>query len=169
MKMIFFLIAVFSFSLGCHSQGRGTIKLYGYVQSVSGGKAPEMDANTGLRTGGPSRKNYRLYTVSKTRIYPSELWIEGARYGFSTTPIKKTPVEYIDDGNIGAPKKELVPKTAGQVLQLVPVSSSVAKPVNGKAKSLSTKNAVVLVYKQGAKFYYSTLASLSSLESGVAL
>lgn len=169
MKMIFFLIAALSFSMGCQAQEKGTLKLYGYVQRVSGGKAPEMNETTGLRTGGRSGRNYRLYTVSPKRIYPSELWIEGVRYGVSATTVTHTPVEYGDDNNIGAPKKVLVPKTTEQVLQLGPVAATEDKSRSVKVKSLAAKNAVVLVYKQGGKFYYQTLASLGDLGSSVAL
>ena len=165
MKTIFFFILMSAATLFAAAQSKGTVKLYGYGQWVSRGKAPEIDENTGLRTSAGAGRNYFLYATSVTRIYPTEIWIEGTRYGVSLNSIGTTPVEYSDETNIGAPKKLLVPKTTRKVIQLVPTKVTVGKGKSAKALTLAKSNAVVLVYKQGGKTYYTTLASLNDLET----
>lgn len=165
MKTILFLFCAIGLSLVTIAQTKGTIKLYGYRQSVSGGKAPEIQegSNTGISEGGG--KNYFLYALSPSRIYPSEIWIEGTRYGVTIKSIAKTPVKYTDEMNIGSPEKVLVPKTSQKLIQLIPVRSMNSKPSGAKAKSLARTNELVVVYQQGGKFYYTALKTLSELES----
>lgn len=106
-----------------------------------------------------------MYAASTYRIYPAEIWIEGIRYGVSVKPITKTPVEYSDEANIGSPRSVLVPATSKKIIQLIPISATAAKHMGTMAKSLSATNELVVVYKQGGKFYYNTLKSLSAIES----
>lgn len=164
MKQILFLFAATTTVLLAAAQTRGTATLYGYVQSVSGGKAPEM-AENGTRTSEGSRKNYRLYAASTTRVYPVEIWIEGERYGLTAKSVEQTPVEAGDDANIGSPKVQLVPKTTRKVVQLVPLNGAAIKSQSVKAKSLATQNAVVFVYRQNGKLVYSTLKKLAPLQA----
>ena len=142
-------------------QRKGTIKLYGYVQYASGGKGPE---GTGLRVSKGAGKNYFIYASSPSSINATEVWIEGVRYSVSTKTVKD-PVEYADAGNIGAPKKVLVPQTHQKLVQLIPNSSINAKSGSTKWKSLALTNALVVVYKQNGKLYYSALKTLSDLQS----
>jgi hypothetical protein len=161
------LITFFIFSLAVtmsYAQSRGKIKLYGFIQNVSRGKAPELSEGGGTQTSAGMGRNYRLYAVSPSRIYPVALWLNGVEYGVSVNTIKQTPVTYEDAGNIGAPGKTLVPKTSGMVIQLVPVAASTNKSIGRNAKSLAQSNEMVLVYKQNGKFYYSILKQLSSLD-----
>lgn len=164
MKKIFFLFGAICLGLMLHPQPRGTIKLYGFKQTVSSGKAPETTEGSDTKTSSGAGKNYFLYAVSSSRIYPSELWIEGARYGVTIKSITKTPVEYRDEANIGSSKKLLVPKTSQNVIQLIPAPSIKSKSVGTKAKALSKTNELVVVYKRAGKFYYDTLKTLSDLE-----
>jgi len=166
MKKIFLFAAALCFSTLLIAQTKGSVKLYGYKQPVSGGKAPEPSTDTGLRVSRRSGNNYFIYAVSSSRIYPLEIWLEGNRYGVTVKSIKKTPVEYSNEMNVGSPKKILVPKTTKEVLQLIPMAADAgAKSAGVKAKSLSTQNEAVAVYKQNGKFYYNTLKRLSDLES----
>ena len=146
----------------CRAQTKGTVKLHAFKQSVAQGKAPEV--TDGPQVSERQGKNYFIYAVSPSRIYPSEIWIEGERYGVSVTTITQTPVEQGDDRNIGAPKKVLVPKTTQKVIQLVPIPAVEEKSFGANAKSQAKTNDVVLVYKQNGKFYYKALKRMSDLE-----
>jgi hypothetical protein len=163
MKTALFLLLVIGISCSSFSQSKGTIKLYGFQQSVSGGKAPEPNEH-GLRVSKGAGKNYFLYAVSPSRIYPTEIWVEGTRFGVTIKTIEQTPVEYGDEMNIGSPKKVLIPKTNQKVVQLIPSTTIESKVSSTKAKSLAANNALVVVYKQNGKFYYQTLSRLSSIE-----
>jgi hypothetical protein len=146
-------------------QTKGSARLYGYKQYVSGGKGPEVKEGSTTKVSGGAGKNYFLYTVSSSRIYPSEIWIEGVRYGVNSKSITKTPVEISESGNIGAPAKQLVPATKDKVVQLIPNPGSTAKSSGTKAGSLAKTNELVVVYKLNGKFYYNTLETLSDLDS----
>lgn len=162
---ILFLLAIISLSLSACAQTRGNIRLYGYKQTVSGGKAPELDENTKTRVSEGAGTNYFLYTVSSSRIYPVEAWVEGHHYGLMVDSIKETPVEYGDENNIGSPKKVLVPETSQKVFRLTLIPPVEGKSTGKQAKPLAATNDFVLVYKMNGKFYYNTLKSLSSVES----
>lgn len=162
MRIFLFLLAAISVCASCSAQSKGTIKLYGFEQSVAGGKAPDINEK-GLRVSKGGGKNYFLYAVSSSRIYPTEIWLEGTRYGATIKTIEQTPVEYGDEMNIGSPKKVLVPKTSQKVVQLIPNASTENKASGRKAKSLAQKNGLVVVYKQNGRFYYQVLAHLTSL------
>lgn len=162
-KIIIFAILILAGSMS-YAQSRGKVRLYAFEQNVSRGKAPEISEGSEPQTSSGSGKNYRLYAVSTSRIYPVELWIDGVKYGVTMNTIKQTPVEYEDAGNIGAPKKTLVPKTTGMVIQLIPIAATSNKSVGKNAKTLAASNEMVLVYKQNGKFYYSALKKVTELE-----
>ena len=169
MKQILLLIASFVFlAVAATAQEKGAVTLYGYYQPVSRGKAPEMNADTGLRTSEGQGRNYLLYAVSASRIYPAEIWIKGTRMGVTIKTITETPVEHGDDANIGSPKKRLVPKTSQRVTQLLLTPAVDGKNLGIKAKNLAQTNELVLVYKQAGKFYYNVLPSLTALSSAPA-
>ena len=167
MKKVLFLAAVVFLNSVAYSQTKGVISLYGFKQSVSGGKAPDVIEGSSVRTNGPGGKNYYIYATSPSRIYPSEIWIEGIQYGVSIRSIAKTPVEYSDEANIGSQKTVLVPKTSEKLIQIIPVPITGKKSTGTKVNSLSASNELVVVYKQHGKFYYTALKSLSRLESAV--
>ena len=168
MKPILFLFALLLIAIAGSTQEKGTAQLYGYYQAVSRGRAPEINAETGLRTSQGQGRNYRLYAVSPALIYPAEIWVEGVRMGVTIKTITQTPVEYSDDADLGAAKKVLVPQTTQQVRQLILTPAVEGKNYGKKAESLAKSNDLVLVYKQGGKFYYTTLKSLSALNSTAA-
>lgn len=164
MKQLFFITLLLSAILMTSAQEKGKVKLYGYYQPVSAGRAPEMNPETGLRTSGGQGKNYFLYAVSSSRVYPAEIWVEGARMGVTIKTITTTPVMHGDDANIGSPKKELVPQTSQRVTQLILAPAIDGKNFGNRAETLAGKNDVVLVYKQDGKFYYSVLPTLTALD-----
>lgn len=163
MKAVFFLCALLCLGLFASSQTKGNVKLYGYRQAVSQGKAPEIDENTKTRISEGAGKNYYLYALSSSKIVPVEAWIEGRHYGLTAKIITNTPVEYGDENNIGSPKKVLVPKTTQKVFQLTIMPPVEGKSTGKNAKPLSKANEFVLVYKQNGKFYYTYLKSLAVL------
>ena len=165
MKNILFLLAFIFLSFASYSQTKGAINLYGFKQSVSGGRAPDIAEGANTRTSGGAGKNYFIYATSSSRIYPVEMWVEGVQYGVTITSITKTPVEYSDETNIGSKKTVLVPKTSKKLIHLIPVPVMGNKSTGTKAKSLSSANELVVVYKQNGKFYYNALKTLSALES----
>ncbi|HEU4901619.1 MAG TPA: hypothetical protein VFT06_02480 [Flavisolibacter sp.] len=164
MKTFLFLLTAISVCASCSAQRKGNIRLYGFEQAVAGGKAPDRN-DKGLRVSKGGGKNYFLYAVSSSRIYPTEIWVEGTRFGATIKTIEQTPVEYGDETNIGSPKKVLIPKTSQKVVQLIPNASTESKESYARAKNLAQKNELVVVYKQNGRFYYQTLARLTSLNS----
>jgi hypothetical protein len=168
MKQLFIITFLLSFFLMTAAQEKGKVKLYGYYQPVSAGKAPEMNPETGLRTSAGQGKNYFLYAVSSSRVYPVEIWIEGYRMGVTIKTITTTPVMHGDDANIGSPKQELVPQTSQRVTQLVLTQATAEKKPGNRAKTLAQTNEVVLVYKQDGRFQYSVLPKLTRLGSTAA-
>src|SRR5688572_7654960 len=111
MKRIIFCLSIICLSLATMAQTQANVRLYGYKLYVSGGKGPEVTEGSTTKVSEGAGKNYFLYAVSSSRIYPSEIWIEGIRYGVTIKSIPKTPVEMSESGNIGAPAKQLVPAT----------------------------------------------------------
>lgn len=165
MKNLYFLSILLSLNLFACAQTKGTVKLYGYQQTVSRGKAPEMDENTKTRVSEGAGKNYYLYAVSPSKIIPVEAWVEGHHYGLMVNTITETPVEYGDENNIGSPKKLLVPKTTEKVVQLTLIPPVEGKATGKNAKPFSRTNDFVLVYKLNGKFYYNYLKTLTPLGS----
>lgn len=165
MKILLFFIST---CLGCASvaQTKGNIKLYGYVQPVSQGRAPDYN-EAGKQRAGVTGKNYFLYAASDARIYPVELWIEGEKYSSGLKTVT-SPVEYQDEMNIGSPKKILVPLMSKRVIHLIPGPAIEDKNVGERAEKLAKTNELVLVYKLGGKFYYNTLESLTAMDAAAA-
>jgi hypothetical protein len=163
MKKLLFLSAIVFLNFSSYAQAEGTIKLYGFKQLVSGGRAPDIVAGTTTKTSNGAGRNYFIYAASSSRIYPSEMWIEGVRYGVSVRLIAKTPVEYSDEANVGSPKKVLVPKTSKKVIQLTPIPAMVSKSIPVKPQALAASNELVVLYKQNGKFYYAAIKALSGM------
>ena len=167
MKNLYLLIIATVMAASCYAQTKGSAKLYGFVQSVAGNRSLDLaedgTTNETVRTG----KNYLLYAVSPLRIYPTEIWIEGIRYGVTVKTISKTPVIFTNEGNIESPGKTLVPSTKEKVIQLVP-NSQPTKSVGTAAKTAAKTNALVVVFKQNGTFRYASIKSLTEL-SGAAL
>ena len=155
--ILLFLLACFQ-SLA-HAQNG--VKLYGYFQSVSPGIISKEQSNN------EKLFNYFMYLSSsnKSRLYPVEAWIKGKRVGL-TYELTKTPViKFKDEGVVQNPEKIiLVPSTTSKVYQLTGTSIVDGKNFS-KAKTLSSSNELVVVYKLNGKFYYATLKKLSELEA----
>lgn len=143
------------------AQTKGSAKLYGYVQAVSGGAAPDRSSDPGAVAAAEGR-NYYIYLASANslRVYPSEMWLEGKRYGVQikmvTTPVLHQSTDPALDNKV------LVPATKQKVLQIIPTSTSGAKK-SAKGEALSLSNDVVVIYKQGSKFHFTTLKDLNTL------
>jgi len=159
------LLIFCSFSL--FSQTKGSAKLYGFKEPVASGKHPDNEVeengnkSTPVSTGSQSF-NYFIYLQSPVRVYPAEMWLNGSVYAVSIQTVT-TPVER-DNGTTGGKKKLLVPKTTNKVLLLTPVPLAESKnSTNGKA--LAAKNELVVIYKQGGRFYYSVVKTLTVLET----
>jgi hypothetical protein len=165
-KIISLALLIFAINFIAQAQTKGNAKIYGYVQSVSGGASPNRSEPPELQNNKGAGNNYYIYLALGTasRIYPSEIWIKGDLYGVQTKPIKKTPV--VMESEVFAPTEEriLVPKTTQKVTQLIPVASNGEK-TSAKRESLAKSNDVVVVYKLAGKFYYATLKSLTSLQN----
>lgn len=167
MKQLLAAIALLYLHTTAMAQEKGTARLYGYYQPVSAGKAPEANPGTGLQTSAGQGKNYILYAVSSSRIYPAEIWVEGTRMGVTLRVVTRTPIMHGDDGNMGSPKQELVPQTTQKVIKLVLAPPIEGKDFGSRAGSLAKENELVLVYKEQGKFRYSVLPRLRAL-NGVA-
>jgi hypothetical protein len=164
MKKIFLLAVLFAVCLLSFAQEKGNAKLFGYKQAVLPG-TPGGVINEGgqeVSTETASKKNYRIYIQSASRIYPVEMWIEGQPYSVSMDIITTTPVVHGTEAMNN--RKELVPKTGQKVLMLTPRTYTETKNV-GDMRSIAMENELVVVYKMNGKFYYNSLEKLSHLET----
>jgi hypothetical protein len=162
----FFSLALFIGS----AQTRSDVKVYGYVQSVSGGAHPSEvlteDGGSQKPNQTGEKKNYYIYLTGPAgqRIYPLEIYIQGQQYATKATMIASTPVELkIETGETNPKKVNLVPRTSSQVLMITLSSATPTKTLEA-ARSLSAENEVVISYKMGGKFYYAVLKELKMLE-----
>jgi hypothetical protein len=148
-------------SVAAFGQTKGTAKVYGYVQSVLPGVPKGGIEVSGEESTGPGAgKNYFIYITSASRIYPSELWIDGVAYMPKTSSVSKTPVKReLNNGQ----SKVLVPSTTRKVWMLTPAPPQDNKQKAG-SKKLAANNEVVVVYKQNGKFYYNALKKLEQLD-----
>lgn len=172
MKLILFVL--FSFCICIYftsaAQTPGKAKLFGYKEPVVSGRSPgnglEENGKPAILPGqAESSFNYFLYLQSSSRVYPSEMWINGKPYAVSIETIKQTPVVRENEVTPSQPSKtELVPATDQMVLALFPVTVSENK-LTAIGRSLAAGNELVVVYKQGGKFYYNTLKKLTVLEA----
>ena len=164
MKYTFLLFCFLLIILSASAQTRGTAKLYGYVQSVMPGANLGVinEAGEEVPEKNPARKNYRIYAVSSSRIYPVEMWINGEPYSVKMDIISTTPVVHGSEtmGN----RTELVPATSQKVILLSPAPYTETKNI-GDVRSIASSNELVLVYRQNGKFYYSALNELTQLEA----
>ncbi len=144
------------------AQVEGMAKLFGFKEEVIGGVNPSHIEENGEQVNRSSTGlNYYIYLQSASRVYPSEIWINGQPFGASfhtvTTPVERQEFNHPDSG-----KTVLVPKTNEKLLQLVPIAAVESK-LTQKGKSLAAKNELVVIYKQDGRFYYNVLDRLKPL------
>ncbi|HEX8314741.1 MAG TPA: hypothetical protein VF609_07110 [Flavisolibacter sp.] len=167
MKKIIFLLSLAIAVTGASvmAQTKGTAKIYGYQQQVSGGASPDRSQAPGSGDRQRAGVNYYIYLSlpGSVRIYPAELWINGVLYGVQFKMESKTPV-LLQSNDPALNDRVLVSKTAQKVIQLIPIPANGAKK-SAKGHSLAKANEVVVVYKQNGKFYYSSLQKLTGLEN----
>jgi hypothetical protein len=164
MKKYMLLLLLLAGLINSNAQTEGNAKIYGYQQQV----LPGANNNVVVEGGGETtaqntpRKNYKIYIVSASRIYPVEMWINGTQYSVKMDIISSTPVMH---GNEAAGnRKELVPKTSQKVLLLTPASYTEKKNV-GDVRSIAQENELVVLYKQNGRFYYNSLKNLEQLDA----
>lgn len=164
MKYVSISLFICLFSLTVCAQTKGTVKLYGYKQSVSTGMVNKVISEGGqeVPTAQKPRYNYMFYVVSTGRVYPSEMWIKGEAYSVRAEVISKTPVMH--QGNPSSTNITLVPKTTQKVLMLTP-APAIAYKQHAIGKKLAATNEFVLVYKQNGKFFYNTISKLKQLDT----
>jgi hypothetical protein len=166
MRKIFFLLFTFSAGLFASAQTKGTAKIYGYKEPVSGAVSQRaIDENGKPVVSDPAgRFNYFIYLVTPNRVYPSELWLNGEVYSVKIETVKETPVVRKNFNNPSEPQStELVPATTQLVIRLSP-GPAITDKLSEKGEILSKENELVVVYKQNGKFDYETLSSLTLLE-----
>ena len=161
MKQFYFLFIAILASFFSFAQVEGASKIYGYKQKVMPGTI-RVDEN-----GNPAPRktiyNYYIYLASTSKVTPVEIWINNEAYSVTVNEVKSTPVEYTNPTSNPGKSKMLVPKTTRRVLQLTPSSNPIQKPTS-KAKGLSVKKELVLIYKGSGKLYYKTISKLTELE-----
>ena len=161
MKQFYFLFIAVLTSFFSFAQVEGASKVYGYKQKVMPGTI-RVDEN-GNAVPKKSQYNYYIYLASTSKVTPNELWINGEAYSVTAVEVKTTPVEYKNPTTNDRNSKILVPKTSRRVLQLSPSVDKLQKG-NTKAKTLSLKNELVIIYKGSGKPYYKTISKLGELE-----
>jgi len=167
MKKIIACCALLFFTLAGAAQLKGTATLYGYRQEVLPGAAKGGIEMSGAEEKSPAKSgtNYFIYLVSDSRVYPSEIWVDGAPYSARVELVKTTPVTNAPSPAVaGEAPVVLVPKTDRQVVRLTP-APVIQEKQSARVKSLAGSNAIVVVYKQGGKFFYATLKELKPLQA----
>ncbi|MGE5519476.1 MAG: hypothetical protein ACM3VS_06055 [Candidatus Dadabacteria bacterium] len=161
----FLLLSLLAFSVAINAQTRGSARIYAYKQGSSRGAAPRTNEQGEVtRTNKEANYNYYLYLVSRSRVYPSELWLNGQHYNVTYKKVVSPVVRENTNLPITTKKEILVPKTSSMVLQLTPVTTIEGK-ASVKVSEKLKKNELVVLYKQNGKFYYSSLDKLSILDS----
>lgn len=142
-----------------------TVKLYAYKEPVIGGAFPQAPVEEGGKQTGveqKSRFNYLIYLASDTRIYPSEIWIDGQPYSAGMETVT-APVTRQNFTAPGQPKMELVPATGQKLVQLKP-GPAIAEKLSKEGRSLAASNEIVVVYKMNGKFYQVVQPAFKLLE-----
>lgn len=151
------LLAILATGFSALAQSKGKARIYGFVQPV----APAVGQGTldisgeEVSTGKLGSYNLMLYITASSRVYPSEVWVNGEQYSVRSMEVRTTPVKH--------GSKVLVPRTTQRVWQMIPGPAAAAKST-AKAKQLAKTNEMVVVYKQNGKFWYNTLARVEQLE-----
>ena len=162
-KLLIIALCVFSVLITM-AQSRGSAKLYGFREAVISGvnKSHVEEGGEQVNIAGKPGVKYMIYLQSAVRVYPSEIWIDGEPYGVSLQTVP-TPVERQEFTAPSQKKTVLVPSTTDKVVKLTPVPPVESK-LTAKGRELAAANELIVVYKQGGKFYYSTLKELKQLE-----
>lgn len=160
MKKFYFLLIAVCFSAFSFAQTEGASKIYGYKQKVMPGTI-RVDEN-GREIQRKPQYNYFIYLASTSKVTPVEVWINGESYAPIVNKVATTPVKYSHPTS-GDPEKVLVPKTTRKVLQLSPSLNKIQNPLQ-KAKKLSSKYELVIIYKGGDKLYYKAVSKLNELD-----
>ena len=167
-KIIFLLVILFTVSQVNAQTYKGAL-LYGFQQSVSGGKKPTAGVEEKNTTGNVAihpRKNLWLYLVMPEKLVftPTELYLNGKKYRVKTERVTKTPVVFTDASIPDEPKTTvMVPETSRAVWQLTPLAEQ--KPItSAMMKKLASQNEVMVGYIVKGKKYYASLKKLTWLE-----
>jgi len=147
---------------GFQAFSQTNVKLYGFIRETHAGTVPRGTQENGNPIPSTSAANEYLIYISgprKTRIYPSEVWINGHRYEAVT---EKVPGPVSVKEQNGA-KKTLVAATTGTVLRIRPQQAGPRK-LSVNVQSKIAANDVVVVYKMKGKFYTAVLKKLTRLE-----
>ncbi len=169
-QTLLLLAATLIFSI-TKAQTRKDVKIYGYIQPVSRGVAPEtnIDEAGNLKSKGVKPGiNYFIYITgpASTRIYPIEMWLRGEQYSAKPETVNKTPVQLADPALPNGPNLiTLVPKTSKKVMMLIPGNAVTPGKSLAIAKSKAKTNELVVVYKMNGKLYYSLLENLNMIET----
>jgi hypothetical protein len=161
MKRFYFLLIIIGLYSAASAQTEGASKIYGYKQRVKPGTI-RVDDN-GREVQAKPVYNYFIYLASTTKVIPVEIWINGEVYSVTINTVPATPVKYTNPMLDDNKSEILVPKTTRKVLQLAPSTDKIQKPTQ-KAKTLSAKNELVIIYKGSGKTYYKALLKLKELE-----
>ncbi len=173
MKQTLLLLSLIFFFTTLKAQTRTDVKIYGYIQPVSRGVAPDTDIDEAgnLKTKGlKAGSNYFIYITgpASSRIYPIEMWIKGKQYSAKPEAVNKTPVQMADPALPNGPNFiTLVPKTSKKVIRLISGSAVTPGKSLAIAKSKAKTNELVIVYKMSGKLYYAVLEKLAVLEAAI--
>ena len=173
MKAILFILTALGITISIFAQQNKNVRLYGYSQIVIPGVAPRdiiMEGGQQIPVERKQRKNTWIYLTFPTNVplKQCELFINGKKYNIEAQYLTKTPVTYTDHNIPDFPKTiEMVPATAGKVLQLIPTKEMSFKP-NSRLSKLMKENEVVVSYMLQGKKYYTTINKLTSIEPAVA-
>lgn len=161
---ILFLVSVFLLQAQVNNA-----TIYGFRQRVTGGAQKGGTVNEDGTITKVERSNVFQYTIylataSTVRVYPVQMWINGEVFSVETERGIQTPILQVNTNKLDTSQKVLVPNRTGQVLKLVPAPLTVDKS-SGRAKSLASTHAVVVLYKSGGKLRYGVLKKFTDLNT----
>lgn len=168
MKLIFSAFSIFLL-FTAHAQTRADVRIYAYVQPVTGGANPgEVLTEDGkvLPGQGEGRKNFYIYLKGPAgqRIYPFEIFVNGQQHSTRSTAVT-APVELtIHTGETHPKKITAVPKTSSSVYQVTPSPGMPAKTLDA-ARQKAADNEVVIAYRLAGKIYYAALNKMTVIEA----
>ena len=145
------------------------VKVYGFKQAVSGGMRPPhtiTENNKTIEATVKPKNNYWFYLTYPVKVnaIPTEIYINGKKFGVRTEAVKHTPVLYTDNKIPDEPKTTvMVPQTNNKVLFVIPGAPQSFTP-SASLKSKVASNEVVIGYTIKGKKYYGVLKNMTRLE-----
>lgn len=164
------LLLLFALLSGILTYSQPSLSLRAYKQVVFPGTVPAGISENNAPTASIGKKastNYYLYLIypKKETVLPQQLWINKKAYTLKVEPVPQTPVNHTVRNIPTRPvTTQLVPKTTGKVVRLVPAAATNSMPTTTSIRKLVDTSELVVSYKWKGKTYYKALKQITELE-----